>query len=443
MPLIDWDKEWSVHQQALQNSLIERRDTLLKELASLRLEDTFLMYRSMLEQVKSQAKDIDTQINTLSNLRGKESDDQWWSKLEEYIQLNKERERYLKQMQNVLIAIQAKELLSLQPTDKDQLYRLNDLLLLARTTTSTKKNHSSDDSQDGDDDSAKALIKWLEAQEVKVEVALKQQFLNKLEQQLQELKWPLVGTVSLDYLRELVLDIILVNIKEVNSTDPGTLPPTLTFGLSKILFEPCRLQFIFHFCTERPTNRLDRPDWPLNWVLKVINDTKLLFFTTIEDQNDEDNIQERTSLTKDLESAILSMLYDQFVRHLISMTKNRLVELKEPLKERCELWPVYIVEVAKFQRELVDRHGVQEESHDNILGTVCFKGWEAMYVKQFEEQLEDLLNEHEETTIATSATADDSDQSSIEVLYAPISGKIVIHNISFLCTRTANNHAEC
>lgn len=106
-------------------------------------------------------------------------------------------------------------------------------------------------------------------------------FSAQLEQTLKKIHWPTPKAAIPTHLREewetavvKLLDLQLPELEGMNYTSgPGTkvkLPPVL-FPM-EVLVQPLEMRFRYHFEGDKPTNRIDRPEYFLSHITTLIND---------------------------------------------------------------------------------------------------------------------------------------------------------------------------
>ena len=142
---------------------------------------------------------------------------------------------------------------------------------------------------------------------------------ERLKDQLKACKWP-------NDLNDAVLDTLhLLTLLELDPISP--------------FLELIQLHFLFHFCTDRPTNRVDKPEWALGYLIKQLEDSK--------------------DLINDHIVSIVDDFWEKYVKKTSHIGITRMLQLKKAID--TDLVPHYFKQIALFEHEIRTVFGVDVE----------------------------------------------------------------------------------
>ena len=142
---------------------------------------------------------------------------------------------------------------------------------------------------------------------------------ERLKDQLKACKWP-------NDLNDAVLDTLhLLTLLELDPISP--------------FLELIQLHFLFHFCTDRPTNRVDKPEWALGYLIKQLEDSK--------------------DLINDHIVSIVDDFWEEYVKKTSHIGIIRMLQLKKAIN--TDLVPHYFKQIALFEHEIRTVFGVDVE----------------------------------------------------------------------------------
>jgi hypothetical protein len=159
--------------------------------------------------------------------------------------------------------------------------------------------------------------------------------LDRFRAHLTEITWP-KNQPSLN--EEIFSSLLVWGLEiEVNNRDISPVRP-LPLEVFKILCEPLKLRFNYHFNSERETNRLDKPEWALNHVLGQVDEYKLFFNRVVQ------------PIIQTRKPSLLAL--DEFITALLPMVYSKATDSLDQLAQDHELESHWYEELINFDNSL-------------------------------------------------------------------------------------------
>ncbi|EZF30684.1 hypothetical protein H109_05369 [Trichophyton interdigitale MR816] len=184
--------------------------------------------------------------------------------------------------------------------------------------------------------------------------SIRVEYTDKLQNILDKMKWPMkeLPTESLidEWIRwcDLLLefqepDFTSVTIKR-GPEDHPELPILLPL---EVMSRPLELRFKYHFSGDRPTNRLDKPEYFMSHVLDLIN-THAEFFSTYLQPLLNRRALNGTPMLRSLYSDAIS----SFISSLLPMVRQKILSLLPTVSKHPQAFSHLIHELMSFDNEL-------------------------------------------------------------------------------------------
>ena len=201
------------------------------------------------------------------------------------------------------------------------------------------------------------LVDHVEQQAHTLYKSLKKGFDSDFKKTLEEMNWPnkelkLTGDLiaKWTYQVETLLDLQEPDLHRKaseNLDSSSTQDPTVLLPL-EVLVKPLELRFRYHFLGDKPTNRLDKPEYFLSHMLDLLdahNDFMLDYLQPILDQR---------SRTTDLDDTIYTDATSAFITALLPMVSAKCLSLLPQISANPSLLSHFIHELMSFDTTLRD-----------------------------------------------------------------------------------------
>ncbi|KAL3493798.1 TIP-1 family-domain-containing protein [Aspergillus germanicus] len=188
----------------------------------------------------------------------------------------------------------------------------------------------------------------------KLRMELKGEFTRRLRSTIEQMKWPSKDLNLSDGLRlqweehvELLLDLQIpeLNSHETASEQRNTQPPVL-FPL-EVMVHPLQLRFKYHFSGDKPTNRLDKPEYFLAHITDLLNNF-VGFFTAFLQPIFEQRSQ---TLEHQLAWHFLSAS-DAYITALLPMLRHKVDTYLPLISTHPQLLSHFVHELMNFDNDL-------------------------------------------------------------------------------------------
>lgn len=152
----------------------------------------------------------------------------------------------------------------------------------------------------------------------------------------------------------------------------------------RLLLEPIRVRFGFHFESDRPTNRADKPEWLFAHLLKTASEHAQFFASYLQPMIGGD-----------------SNLLDLFLSELVALARNRLGTLKPVVSPDGLMLAHTIEEAAKFHGRLWEEYGYEDGQSCVAVFTKdeeCLSAWIANEKAALDAAFKAIADAHPEWT---------------------------------------------
>lgn len=212
------------------------------------------------------------------------------------------------------------------------------------------------DAQTGAEGAAPHLIDHTEKLALSLREQMRKDFSERLRRTVERMGWPGKDLVLTDGLTEewvegveLLLDLQEPELKTQvapNSLE-GRAPPIL-FPLS-VMVHPLELRFKYHFSGDKPTNRLDKPEYFLSHTLDLVNTYCDFFISYLQPILERRAEKVGSSLAWNFPSASTA-----FITALLPMLRQKVKGFLPQVATRPQLFSHFIHELLKFDTEIRD-----------------------------------------------------------------------------------------
>ncbi|KAL2809806.1 TIP-1 family-domain-containing protein [Aspergillus granulosus] len=227
------------------------------------------------------------------------------------------------------------------------------------------------------------LVDYVGQLALKLRTELKEEFTTRLLATLEQMKWPSKGLELPDTLRsqwtenvELLLDLQIpaLNSHESASKQQNVQPPVL-FPL-EVMVHPLELRFKYHFSGDKPTNRLDKPEYFLAHITDLLNNFGGFFTSFLQP------IFEKKSQTvgHQLRWHFLSAS-DAYITALLPMLRHKITTYLPQISTHPQLLSHFVHEVMNFDHDIRETWNYmpdpysQEEWRGLAWETLSKEGW--------------------------------------------------------------------
>ncbi|KAJ5104103.1 hypothetical protein N7532_004632 [Penicillium argentinense] len=198
------------------------------------------------------------------------------------------------------------------------------------------------------------LIAYTEKLALALRQQLKKFFGDRLQKTLESMKWPtrelnITETLLGEWRRdvELLIDLQAPELPGRDALAVGnTLEPPVLFPL-EVMVHPLELRFKYHFSGDKPTNRLDKPEYFLSHVMDLINQFGGFFTSYLQPILDE----RLESVGQDLEWNFFNALH-AFINALLPMLRQKIDSLLPQIADHPQLLSHFIHELMSFDNEM-------------------------------------------------------------------------------------------
>lgn len=163
------------------------------------------------------------------------------------------------------------------------------------------------------------------------------------------------------------------------------------------------IQFKFHFDSDRPTNRLDKPEWALKQLTKLFDDHFDFLSGFIEECFIKGGYFKENPILEKVKHVPFIDARSQFMAGMIMTLRKKLVNDLDVLMTHPQLLTLTISALVSFDIKLVKEYGYKgaltsvSEYLDN---SKVFNSWISMLKISFEEKLEEGINSEDAFDLA-------------------------------------------
>ncbi|KAL4810559.1 TIP-1 family-domain-containing protein [Aspergillus unguis] len=223
--------------------------------------------RKRAEAFNDQQADIDRRLKALT---GADASDEAAKRFEASIK----KLRRLELSRGYVKLLKDAEELSKEALQSTQSEPRSAIASYARLRTLVESLHEAQPAAEG---ASPHLVDYVEKLASKLREHLKGEFTARLRTNLEQMKWPSKDLNFPESLRqqwadnvELLLDLQIPDLQNHDSASPTVVQPPVLFPLEAMV-HPLELRFKYHFSGDKPTNRLDKPEYFLAHTTDLMN----------------------------------------------------------------------------------------------------------------------------------------------------------------------------
>jgi hypothetical protein len=149
---------------------------------------------------------------------------------------------------------------------------------------------------------------------------------------------------------DLLLELQMTDLKENAEEDKPNVIPLLPM---EVMVEPLALRFRFHFYGEKPTNRLDKPEYYLSHILDVLEKHNEFMSSHVQPIIDAQNSKSSVG------DALLSDAVSAFITALLPLVTAKSLQLLPQIETQPQLLSHFVHELMAFDKTLMDSWGYQ------------------------------------------------------------------------------------
>jgi hypothetical protein len=186
---------------------------------------------------------------------------------------------------------------------------------------------------------------------------IEKQFKEDLRKTLTRMDWPQKelrlsegNLASFGEQVELLLELQITDLRENAEEDSPSVIPLLPM---EVMAEPLGLRFRFHFYGEKPTNRLDKPEYFLSHILDVLETHNKFMSDHVQPIIDAQNSKSSVG------DALLSDAVSAFITALLPLVIAKSVQLLPQIETQPQLLSHFVHELMAFDKTLMEYWGYQ------------------------------------------------------------------------------------
>ncbi|OJJ51606.1 hypothetical protein ASPZODRAFT_431789 [Penicilliopsis zonata CBS 506.65] len=343
-------------QHELQQKQLSEAQKVLSDATKAR-DDHVEALRQRAETFNEQQADIDQRLKEITQ---SETSDQAVQKFETsmeklqkleistgYVELLQEVEELSKESLQI---IESTPLLALKPYA-----RLRDIVLALRNA------------QPAAEGAAPHLIDHAEQLALALKKQIKDNFNGRLQSTLEKMKWPSKSLVLTDDLIaewtnhvELLLELQIPELEQRGSgpESPAVSPPIL-FPL-EVMVHPLELRFKYHFSGDKPTNKLDKPEYFLSHILDLVNNESGFFAQYLQPILDKKSQAVKPELAWNFFDASHA-----FITALLPIIRSKISTFLPQISNYPQLLSHFVHEVMKFDNEICETWNYLPDPYSN------------------------------------------------------------------------------
>jgi RAD50-interacting protein 1 len=223
--------------------------------------------------------------------------------------------------------------------------RMRSLLLAVRTA------------HNGSGDAAPHLMNQVARHTTALYDDIERQFKDDLRKTLTQTEWPKKELrLSADILSrfseqvELLLDLQKPDLQENAEQEAPAVIPLLPM---EVMVEPLALRFRFHFYGEKPTNRLDKPEYFLSHILDLLEQHNEFVTDYLQPLIDIENSKSNVA------DALFTDALSAFITSLLPLVTAKCLHLLHQIATQPQLLSHFVHELMEFDKTLMDSWGYQ------------------------------------------------------------------------------------
>ncbi|KAE8335920.1 hypothetical protein BDV24DRAFT_155604 [Aspergillus arachidicola] len=182
---------------------------------------------------------------------------------------------------------------------------------------------------------------------------MKTDFTKRLQGTLEEMKWPSKDLYLPDDLRaqwreyvELLLDLQTPELHSRDTSKEKPVKPPILLPL-EVMVHPLELRFKYHFSGDRPTNRLDKPEYFLAHVMDLINNFGGFFASSLQPIFDE----KAQTVGPDLEWNFYNASH-AYITALLPILRHKITTYLPQISSHPQLLSHFVHELMNFDNEI-------------------------------------------------------------------------------------------
>lgn len=186
---------------------------------------------------------------------------------------------------------------------------------------------------------------------------IEKQFKGDLRMTLTQIDWPQKELkLSPDIMArfgeqvELLLELQSPDLKENAEEDTPNAIPLLPM---KVLVEPLALRFRYHFYGEKPTNRLDKPEYFLSHILDLLDQHNEFISNHVQP------IIESQNSRRSVADALFTDAISAFITALLPLVTDKSLQLLQQIVTQPQLLSHFVHELMAFDKTVMDSWGYQ------------------------------------------------------------------------------------
>ncbi|KAL4906737.1 hypothetical protein BDW74DRAFT_149495 [Aspergillus multicolor] len=182
---------------------------------------------------------------------------------------------------------------------------------------------------------------------------MKGQFTNRFRSTLEQIKWPSKDLNFPESLRhqwadnvELLLDLQIPELESHDSTGQKAVQPPVLFPLEAMV-HPLELRFKYHFSGDKPTNRLDKPEYFLAHTTDLMNNFGGFFNSYLQPIFDQKSQSVGDQLAWNFFSAS-----DAFITALLPMLRHKIMTYLPQISTYPQLLSHFVHELMNYDNDI-------------------------------------------------------------------------------------------
>ncbi|KAJ5594809.1 uncharacterized protein N7459_001017 [Penicillium hispanicum] len=198
------------------------------------------------------------------------------------------------------------------------------------------------------------LIDYTEKLALALREQLKKFFGNRLQMTLESMKWPtrelnITGKLLAQWRQdvELLIDLQMCELQGLDSLVIGQNPEPPVFFPLEVMLHPLELRFKYHFSGEKPTNKLDKPEYFLSHIQDLINQFGGFFMSYLQPILDEKAQSAGHGIAWNLYNAL-----NAFITALLPILRQKIDSFLPQIANYPQLLSHFVHELMNFDNEI-------------------------------------------------------------------------------------------
>ncbi|KAL4918552.1 TIP-1 family-domain-containing protein [Aspergillus aurantiobrunneus] len=223
-----------------------------------------------------------------------------------------------------------------------------------------------DEAQPAADGASPHLVDYVGQLAFKLREHLKAEFTTRLQATLEQMKWPSKDLNFPECLRhqwadnvELLLDLQIPELENHDSASRKSVQPPILFPLEAMV-HPLELRFKYHFSGDKPTNRLDKPEYFLAHTMDLMNDFGGFFTSFLQPIFDQKSQTVRHQLAWNFLSAS-----DAYITALLPTLKHKITTYLPQISTHPQLLSHFVHELMNYDNEVRETWNYLPDPYSN------------------------------------------------------------------------------